>query len=79
MGAQITGNEDGNKLPLTIKGNKLNGIKYELPVASAQVKSAILLAGIYAEGETEVVEPEASRDSYRKDAFLSRSSYRESW
>ena len=62
MGAQITGNEDSNKLPLTITGNKLNGIKYELPVASAQVKSAILLAGMYAQGETEVIEPEASRD-----------------
>lgn len=62
MGAQITGNEDGNKLPLTITGSKLKGISYKLPVASAQVKSAILLAGLYAEGETEVIEPEASRD-----------------
>ncbi|MEM7009017.1 MAG: 3-phosphoshikimate 1-carboxyvinyltransferase [Thermodesulfobacteriota bacterium] len=62
MGARITGNEDGNKLPLTITGTKLTGISYELPVASAQVKSAILLAGMYADGETEVIEPEASRD-----------------
>ena len=62
MGAKITGNEDGNKLPLTITGSELLGISYKLPVASAQVKSAIILAGMYAEGETEVIEPEASRD-----------------
>ncbi len=62
MGANITGKENGNKLPLTITGSELNGIRYRLPVASAQVKSAILLAGIYAVGETEVIEPEASRD-----------------
>ena len=62
MGAQITGNESGNKLPLTITGSELHGISYKLPVASAQVKSAILLAGMYAQGETEVIEPEASRD-----------------
>lgn len=62
MGAQIEGKEDGNKLPLTIIGSELKGIRYELPVASAQVKSAILLAGMYAEGETEVIEPSASRD-----------------
>ncbi|GJM16612.1 MAG: 3-phosphoshikimate 1-carboxyvinyltransferase [Thermodesulfobacteriota bacterium] len=62
MGAKITGNEDSNKLPLTITGNNLKAISYKLPVASAQVKSAILLAGMYAEGETEVIEPSASRD-----------------
>lgn len=62
MGAQIAGKDDGNKLPLTITGTKLKGIRYELPVPSAQVKSAILLAGLYAEGETEVIESEASRD-----------------
>ncbi|TFG76088.1 MAG: 3-phosphoshikimate 1-carboxyvinyltransferase [Thermodesulfobacteriales bacterium] len=62
MGAKINGNEEGNKLPLTIIGSNLKGISYELPVASAQVKSAILIAGLYAEGETEVIEPEPSRD-----------------
>ena len=62
MGAKIAGKEDGNKLPLTITGSELRGINYRLPVASAQVKSAILLAGMYADGETEVIEPEASRD-----------------
>jgi len=66
MGAQIEGKEDGNKLPLTITGKKLKGIRYELPVASAQVKSAILLAGLYADGETEVIEPEPSRDHTEK-------------
>ena len=62
MGARIEGNEGGNKLPLTITGSTLHAIRYQLPVASAQVKSAILLAGMYAEGETEVIEPTASRD-----------------
>ena len=62
MGAKITGREGGNKLPLAIDGGRLNGVSYELPVASAQVKSALLLAGLYAEGETEVIEPEPTRD-----------------
>lgn len=62
MGAKIWGREGGKKLPLAIKGDKLSPIRYELPVASAQVKSAILLAGLYAEGETEVVEPVPTRD-----------------
>jgi 3-phosphoshikimate 1-carboxyvinyltransferase len=62
MGADITGSEDGNKLPISIKGGKLRGISYEPPVASAQVKSAILLAGLYAQGETEVIESKATRD-----------------
>lgn len=62
MGAAITGREGGNKLPLAIAGGRLRGISYELPVASAQVKSALLLAGLYADGETEVIEPEPTRD-----------------
>jgi 3-phosphoshikimate 1-carboxyvinyltransferase len=62
MGAKITGRDGGNKLPLAIEGGRLNGISYKLPVASAQVKSALLLAGLYAEGETEVIEPEPTRD-----------------
>lgn len=62
MGAKITGREGGNKLPLAIDGGRLNGVSYELPVASAQVKSALLFAGLYAEGETEVIEPEPTRD-----------------
>jgi 3-phosphoshikimate 1-carboxyvinyltransferase len=60
MGAVIE-TVDG-RLPLTIGGGALTAIDYRLPVASAQVKSAILLAGLYAEGETTVVEPAPTRD-----------------
>jgi 3-phosphoshikimate 1-carboxyvinyltransferase len=52
---------DGH-LPLGIEARPLHGIEYELPVASAQVKSCVLLAGLYAEGETTVVEPVPTRD-----------------
>jgi 3-phosphoshikimate 1-carboxyvinyltransferase len=60
MGAQIE-TTDGH-LPMTVRGRALRGIDYVLPVASAQVKSAILLAGLYADGETTVVEPSPTRD-----------------
>jgi len=60
MGASIA-TTDGH-LPLTIDGAALRGIEYELPVASAQVKSAILLAGLGARGKTTVVEPTPTRD-----------------
>ena len=63
MGADIKSTSPDKILaPVTITGKALNGIEYTLPVASAQVKSAILLAGLYAEGETVVIEPEATRD-----------------
>ncbi len=62
MGASISGREDGNYLPLAIRGRRLKGISYRTPVASAQLKSALLLAGIYADGETIIEEPEKSRD-----------------
>jgi 3-phosphoshikimate 1-carboxyvinyltransferase len=62
MGADISARNHGSYAPLDIRGRDLRGIKYELPVASAQIKSAILLAGLYADGETIVVEPEKSRD-----------------
>ncbi len=62
MGAKIHGKEDGNLAPLVVEGSKLKGIRYALPIASAQLKSAILLAGLYAEGVTEISEPEKSRD-----------------
>jgi 3-phosphoshikimate 1-carboxyvinyltransferase len=62
MGAKIEGKDGGNFAPLTIQGGKLKAIDANLPVASAQVKSAILLAGLYADGETRVTEPEKSRD-----------------
>jgi 3-phosphoshikimate 1-carboxyvinyltransferase len=60
MGADITGTNDC--APLTVKPSKLRGIRYELPMASAQVKSAVLLAGLFAEGETIVVQPGPARD-----------------
>jgi 3-phosphoshikimate 1-carboxyvinyltransferase len=61
MGAQIA-TQDG-KPPVRIKGGaRLHGIRYEMPVASAQVKSAVLLAGLYASGTTTVVEPAVTRD-----------------
>ncbi|MFO7698618.1 MAG: 3-phosphoshikimate 1-carboxyvinyltransferase [Anaerolineae bacterium] len=62
MGAQITGREGDRLPPLSITGSPLKGIAYRLPVASAQVKSSILLAGLYARGETVVTEPGPSRD-----------------
>ena len=60
MGAGISG--EGETLPLHITGSELRGIDYESPVASAQVKSSLLLAGLYAAGRTSVTEPERTRD-----------------
>jgi 3-phosphoshikimate 1-carboxyvinyltransferase len=61
MGASI--DTDDGKPPLRIHGGaKLKGITYHPPVASAQIKSALLLAGLYAEGKTEVIEPHPTRD-----------------
>lgn len=62
MGADITSVHNNNCAPLTIKGSKLQGIHYHSPIASAQVKSAILLAGLYADRETRVTEPYVSRN-----------------
>lgn len=62
MGARIRGENDNRFAPLSIKGSKLNSIKYTLPVASAQVKSALLIAGLFAGGETVITEPQISRD-----------------
>lgn len=63
MGAKIFGRDDANYAPLSIIGNPhLRAIQYQSPIASAQVKSAILLAGLLAEGETIFEEPLASRD-----------------
>lgn len=61
MGAQIYTRKDGFA-PIVIKGGALKGGKFTLPVASAQLKSALLLAGLFAEGDTEVTEPSPSRD-----------------
>ena len=60
MGAGVE--TDGGRLPLGVQGRPLRGIEHTLPVASAQVKSCVLLAGLYAEGRTTVVEPEPTRD-----------------
>ena len=62
MGAKITSENEKMTAPLTIEGQRLHGIDYTLPVASAQVKSALILAGLYADGETRITEPEATRD-----------------
>jgi 3-phosphoshikimate 1-carboxyvinyltransferase len=62
MGADIRARGENNYPPLAIKGKKLHAITYTLPVASAQVKSTILLAGLYAEGETKITELTKSRD-----------------
>ena len=62
MGAAIEGDCDGTP-PLQISGGlRLHGINYELPIASAQVKSCVLLAGLYADGQTSVIEPAVTRD-----------------
>lgn len=62
MGAQIWGRNGNSLAPLAILGQQLKGIHYHSPIASAQVKSCILLAGLMAEGETTVTEPALSRD-----------------
>ena len=61
MGAMIWSRE-GGYAPLSIEGRSLSGIDYQLPVASAQVKSSILLAGLYSDQEVKIVEPALSRD-----------------
>lgn len=62
MGAQFESLHHNDCAPFTVLGGKLSGIHYDSPVASAQVKSAVLLAGLYAEGRTSVTEPVLSRD-----------------
>lgn len=62
MGADIRGRANGQFTPLAVQGTKLHAIDYTLPVASAQVKSAILLAALKADGVTTITEPVATRD-----------------
>lgn len=62
MGAEITGRDNSKYAPLAIKGSKLQGIAYQTPVASAQVKTALLLAGLNAEGATTISEKTPTRD-----------------
>jgi 3-phosphoshikimate 1-carboxyvinyltransferase len=66
MGAQIELTGEKGTLPMTILGTPLRGIRYELPMASAQVKSCVLLAGLFAEGKTTVIEPRPTRDHTEK-------------
>lgn len=79
MGALIQGRDNGNYTPLTIEGGKLKAIYFINTLASAQVKSAVLFAGLYAEGETKIEEPRPSRDHTERlleamGAHLSRKS-----
>jgi 3-phosphoshikimate 1-carboxyvinyltransferase len=62
MGAVIAGRKGGELAPLALTGTRLHGIEYRSPVASAQIKSSLLLAALYAEGTTRVREPRLSRD-----------------
>lgn len=62
MGARISGRNGGTLAPLAIDGGSLKGISYKSPVSSAQIKSSLMLAGLYADGDTTVTEPSLSRD-----------------
>ncbi|EQK43905.1 3-phosphoshikimate 1-carboxyvinyltransferase [[Clostridium] bifermentans ATCC 638] len=62
MGCSIKGNDDANFTPLTIYGGNLNGINYKMPVASAQVKSSIILASLYADSSSTIIEKLKSRN-----------------
>ena len=62
MGAAVMGRGGGSLAPLAFRGGALRGIEYEMPVASAQLKSCILIAGLYADGETAAMQPAESRD-----------------
>jgi 3-phosphoshikimate 1-carboxyvinyltransferase len=62
MGAHVDGRDGATRAPLVLRGDALHGIRYELPVASAQVKTCVLLAGLQADGQTVVVSPAPSRD-----------------
>jgi 3-phosphoshikimate 1-carboxyvinyltransferase len=62
MGADIMGRQNGDYAPLGIRPSRLRGVEYDMPVASAQVKSCVLLAGLYSQGLTVVREPGPARD-----------------
>jgi len=66
MGGKFIGRNDNNFLPLSVIGNRLSGIEYELPIASAQVKSALIFAGLHASGTTTIIEPIATRNHTEK-------------
>ena len=79
MGAQIMARASDSYPPIAIRGGKLKGIKYEMPVASAQVKSALMLAGLYADGETAIKEPSPSRDHTEKMLSSMGAEVKEEW
>ncbi len=81
MGAHLSGHTEKNFPPLMIEGGPLKAITYRLPVASAQVKSAILLAGLFAEGTTTVIETALSRDHTERmfDYYLIKSQTKASY
>jgi 3-phosphoshikimate 1-carboxyvinyltransferase len=62
LGARVDGRDDGALAPLSVRGGSLRGTRCALPVATAQVKTALVLAGLQADGVTEIVEPAPSRD-----------------
>jgi 3-phosphoshikimate 1-carboxyvinyltransferase len=62
MGAHVDGRDDGARAPLVVRGAPLRGMRHELAIASAQVKSALVLAGLQADGVTEIVSPAPTRD-----------------
>ncbi len=62
MGAHIWGRQGGTRAPLAIQGGHLHGVEYDMPEASAQLKSTLMLAGLFAEGETWLRQPALSRD-----------------
>jgi len=62
MGAKLDGRKNGAYTPISIRGGQLEPLRYELPVASAQVKSALILAGLQADGESTIIEPAETRD-----------------
>jgi len=66
MGVEICSRAENRFPPVVIRGGNLKGISYEMPIASAQIKSAILLAGLFAKGDTTVKEPHKSRDHTEK-------------
>ncbi len=62
MGARVDGREGATLAPIVVRGGALQGVRHDLPTASGQVKTALVLAGLQAEGVTEIREPEPSRD-----------------
>src|SRR4030042_6772766 len=62
MGAEIYGRSGDSLAPLVIRGKRLHGVSYTLPVPSAQIKSAVLLAGLFAQGDTTIEQLQPSRD-----------------